>query len=151
MLTWIAIVGFVLFQDVVPFKPGDEFEVTLDYHFRPRPLSDRNTVDLSRRTDRGSGVLPYLKLHIAVKQAPANKGRVAITDNLNPRPLFKRIAPGSILELDLGFTADMIDRVRPYEYTLTFVDAERTPIDRIVILVDQDGSFFVNGEKRGRF
>ncbi len=148
-MTWIAIFVFIFFQDELPFKPQDEFDVKLDYHFRPRPLSDKNTVELNQRPASGA-VLPYLKLHITVLKAP-EKGRVALSDNRDPRPNYKRIGANSVLELDLGFTADMVDRVRPHEYTVTFVDANKKPIDRIVILIEQDGSFFVNGEKRGRF
>ena len=62
----------------------------------------------------------------------------------------KQVSENSVLELDLGFTVDMIDRVKPHQYTLTFTDAEKQPVNCIVINVDEDGSFFVNGEKRGR-
>jgi hypothetical protein len=56
-----------------------------------------------------------------------------------------------VLALDMGFTDDMIDRVHAHEYTLTFIDANKLPVNRIVINVAEDGSFFVNGEKRGKF
>ncbi|HET9486931.1 MAG TPA: hypothetical protein VFO54_05835, partial [Chryseosolibacter sp.] len=67
------------------------------------------------------------------------------------KPAFKKIDLNSILVMDLGFTDDMKDRVTPHEYTLTFVSEEKVPLEVILIKVDEDGSFFVNGEKRGKF
>lgn len=153
---FILAVIFLFAQDPVPFKPKHEFEVKLDYQFRNRPAADHNTVNLEQsRTpysrNVGTGVLPYLVLNIVLLELSQDKMRVGIANNIDDRPVFKKVSKRSALELDLGFTDDMIDRVTPHEYTLTFVDAEKNPIDRIVISVDEDGSFLVNGEKRGRF
>lgn len=131
----------------------EEFEVKLDYQFKQRPLADANTVQLGRDYERRNSpsVLPYLVLNIKILMLPSEKMRVRITDNLQARDVFKKVDVNSIVELDLGFTDDMKDRVTAYRYTLTFVDRDKTPVNSIVINVDQDGSFFVNGENRGKF
>ena len=77
--------------------------------------------------------------------------RVRISTNRGDRPVLKKVAVNSLIELDLGFTDDMIDRVTSHEYTLTFFGADKTIVDRIVISIREDGSFLVNNEKRGRF
>ena len=157
MSYFVFILAFVfcadkLLQDI-PFKPTDEFEVKLDYQFRQRPIGDHNTVNLSESTAQrtGSGVLPYLVLNIKLLSLPHDKTRISITNNLNERPVFKRVTPTSVLELDLGFTDDMIDRVHAHEHTVTFFDDSKAPVNRILVSVAEDGSFFVNDEKRGKF
>lgn len=151
----IFIFAFILFQDI-PLKPDEEFDVKLDYQFKPRPSSDKNTVHLGEtvrdyQQRAGAGVLPYLILNITLHKLPEQKMRMRISTNAGERALTKRVQPSDVVQLDMGFTVDMVDRVSPHEYTLTFVDASKEAVDKIVISVEKDGSFFVNGEKRGKF
>lgn len=149
----LLILAFIYFQDI-PLKPKEEFEIKLDYQFKQRPTADPNTVNLgeSSKVQRtSSGVLPYLILNIKLLSLPDEKSRVSITTNMNERPTTKKVSLNSLLALDMGFTDDMIDRVHAHEYTLTFLDASKMPVNRILINVAEDGSFFVNGEKRGKF
>ena len=148
----IFLLVFSLFQEV-PFKPGDEFEIKVDYEFRDRPGPDINTVQLGsiRKVQRTSlGVLPYLVLHIKMLALPYEKTRMQVVTNLDSRAASKKISVNSIYELDMGFAVDMIDRVTAHEYTLTFLDENRKPINRIHISIGEDGSFMVNGEVRGQ-
>ncbi len=137
----------------LPFKPSTEFEIKIDYQFKSRPAPDHNTVHLgaTKRTvqSTSSGVLPYLVLHIDFLALPEEKSRMQVSTNLDGRGSTKRVSINSTYDLDLGFTADMIDRVSAHEYTLTFLDADKNPVDRILISVSEDGTFFVNGEMRG--
>lgn len=152
MICFIVALSFLFFQDVVPFKPTEEFEVKLDYDFKARPTPDNNTVQLGNQGGPyGTGVLPYLILRIKMLALPEERTRVRISNNLSARPVSRKVSENSVLELDLGFTVDMIDRVKPHQYTVTFTDAAKQAVNCIVINVDEDGSFFINGEKRGRF
>ncbi len=152
MKLFLIIFAIAFLQDI-PFKPTEEFEAKLDYQFKPRPQGDPNTVSLNGtlRSQKAGSVLPYLVVNIRMLQLPQNKMRVGITTNLNNRPVWRRVSLNGVLELDMGFTDDMIDRVTAHQYTVTFVDDSKEPIDRILINVAEDGSFFVNGEKRGKF
>ena len=152
MNSLIIFLGILFFQDV-PLKPKEEFEIKLDYQFKQRPQNDPNTVQLGVSYDNksGAGVLPYLILNIKVLQLQGEKMRMRITNNRNDRPVIKKIIVNSEVELDLGFTVDMKDRVTASAYTVTFMAEDKNPVDRILISVDEDGSFFVNGEKRGKF
>ena len=150
-----AIILILTLLQEVPLKPSSEFEVKIDYQFKSRPVQDRNTVQLSsssRDVQRTySGVLPYLELHINFLALPAEKARVQVTSNLDRRGSVKRVSLDSPFILDLGFTVDMVDRVHAHEYTLTFLDDNKQPVNRILISIEEDGSFLVNGEKRGHF
>ncbi len=151
----ILILAIFLLQDI-PFKPKEEFEIMLDYNFRPRPLADNNTVHLDE-TPRGfrqrtsEGVLPYLVLHVKPLALPGEKMRIKISSNRDGKVTMKRAIVNSQIELDLGFTDDMKDRVTSHEYTLVFLSSDKEPIDKIVISIAEDGSFLVNGEMRGKF
>ena len=152
MNCFIFLLVFSLFQEV-PFKPAAEFEIKVDYDFRDRPGPDINTVQLGsiRTVQRTSlGVLPYLVLHIKMLALPHEKTRMQIVTNLDSRPMHKKVTVNSVYDLDLGFTVDMIDRVTAHEYTLTFLDENKKPVNRIHIFIGEDGSFMVNGELRGR-
>ena len=144
---------FSLFQEVLPFKPSEEFEVKVDYQFKDRPAADANTLQLgaAHKVQRTNlGVLPYLVLHIKMLDLPHEKTRMHIVTNLDSRPAYKKVSINSVYDLDLGFTVDMIDRVTAHEYTLTFLDENKKPVNRIQISVGEDGSFTVNGELRGK-
>ena len=145
-----------LFLQDVPLKPKEEFEIKLDYQFRQRPQPDHNTVQLGNtRSDyerrSGSSVLPYLMLEITMLKLPVQKMRVQVTSNTNERAMNRKVSVGTPFELDLGFTDDMKDRVTAYQYTLTLLSDDRKPVETITLAIDEDGSFFVNGEKRGKF
>jgi hypothetical protein len=154
MNSLIFSLAILFFQDI-PLKPKEEFEIKLDYQFKQRPQGDPNTVQLGvspRPYDKsGSGVLPYLILNIKVLQLRDEKMRMRITNNRSERPIIKKVSVNSEVGLDLGFTVDMKDRVTASVYTLTFIAEDKNPVDRILISVDEDGSFFVNEEKRGKF
>jgi hypothetical protein len=155
MKYFIFILSFSFLQDV-PLKPKEEFEIKLDYSFKQRPVGDHNTVNL---TDAPNGykqrtsaaVLPYLILHVKILALREEKMRMRISTNRDNRATVKRVSAGVNVVLDLGFTADMIDRVTAHEYTLAFISADKRVVDQILISVDDDGSFLVNGEKRGKF
>jgi hypothetical protein len=55
------------------------------------------------------------------------------------------------VQLEVGFTDDVKDRVTPHHYFLTLVSPKKTETSKIEILIEEDGTFFVNGEKRGKF
>lgn len=151
----VFLIAIFLLQEI-PLKPTDEFEIKLDYDFRPRPLSPHNTVRLGelageRSLGSASSVLPYLILYIKPLRLQEEKMRVRITTGNGDKISQKRVSVDSSLELVLGFTDDIKDRVTPHQYILTFIDSDKKPVDKIVISIGEDGSFRVNGEKRGNF
>jgi hypothetical protein len=151
---FILILSVILLQQI-PYKPKEEFEIKLDYQFKQRPLADLNSVQLGGKQGdyhrRTTGVLPYLVLNIKVLKLSEEKMRVRISKNINDRPIHKKVNIKSVIELDLGFTDDMKDRVKAHEYTVSFISSDKKTMNQILISIGEDGSFFVNGEKRGKF
>jgi hypothetical protein len=146
---------FLSFFQTVPFKPKEEFEVKLNYEFRPRPTENASKIKFEdTRTDRekhsASSVLPYLKLNINVLTA-AGAVKAKFESNKSGNLPSKKVKDGVVLPLDIGYTDDVKDRVAPHQYTITFLAEDKKPISKIVIFIDKDGTFFVNDEKRGKF
>src|SRR5688572_13884526 len=124
----IVMLSLLLVQDLA-YKPKEEFDIKLDYQFKQRPHADVNSVNLNetrkdyeRRTS--TAMLPYLILKITLFKLQ-EVTRVRITNNKGSGVVNKKIADGSVIALDIGFTDDVKDRVTPHEYILTFLSAEK--------------------------
>jgi hypothetical protein len=145
-LLWI-IFSFAFLQDAVPFKGTEEFEIKMNFEFRQR------TVDPNRITlvdAKPAGPLPYLFLNLNLLKANPEEVRVKITTNDERNVLFKKLDPAKLMRLELGYTDDIKDRVSAYQYTAYFLSEDKKPLSRIVILFEEDGTYLVNGIKRGK-
>lgn len=149
------LVAFLLTQDL-PFKPKDEFEIKLDYQFKNRPGTDLNSVHLDetkKERDRrvSTAPLPFLTLNIKMLKLSQDEVRVKITNNLTARVIGKKVEAGTVIPLELGFTDDVKDRVTAHQYFITLLSPKKTEVNKIEIMIEEDGTFLVNGEKRGKF
>jgi len=150
-LFWIFLV-----QEDVPYKPKEEFEVILNFEFKQRILADVSKVDFSetrREYDRrtNTGPLPYLKVNLNVLKRGEGESRLRIVKNTDLHGGNNRkLEDGMKVKLDLGYTDDIKDRVSAYEYVAYFMSDDKKPLSRVVLFFDKDGTYYVNGEKRGR-
>jgi hypothetical protein len=152
----LIIFGLLSFQEEVPYKPSDEFNLKLNFEFKDRGAGrDPNKIEMNQtlkeaEKSKGSGLLPYLFLNLrVVKQAP-NEVRVKVLENNSKNVFNKKFDATTVLKLDLGFTDDIKDRVGPYEYTVLFLDEDKEQVSKIVIFFEKDGTYLVNGETRGK-
>jgi hypothetical protein len=140
----------------VPLKPNDQFQLTLDYQFKTRTASNNSNINIDYQNDRivkegGSGPLPYLIITCKMLKLAEQELRVKVSNNALKTAFSKKVKEGEEFELDMGYTDDMKDRVSPFEYTIYFLSAEKKPVSRIHLFIMEDGTFLVNGEKRGKF
>ena len=149
MIAFLASICILLFQDNAPYKPSDEFELKMDYELRTRPLPDHYSVDYEEKKEP-IGPLPYLGLRLKILTAQPGEERVKIVSNLRDTVLSKKIKKDTDYSWELGFTADMKERITAHEYTIFFQSSDKQTISRIVIHVAEDGTFRVNDENRGR-
>ncbi|HZB14660.1 MAG TPA: hypothetical protein VE467_16590 [Chryseolinea sp.] len=147
---WGAIISVLLFQDQAPYKANDEFELKLDLQFKQRPKSETK-IEFDRRTLPTGGMnAPYLFLNLKVLKAVPEEVRIKVLKNNTQTLLSRKFDPNVVLKLDLGFTDDIKDRVTAYHYLITFSSKEKTVLSRIEIFFETDGTYLVNGEKRGK-
>lgn len=158
MATLAFLFVILLAQEVsTPPKAPEEFKVELEYKFKPRPAAENTYIDLTEtvsekeKRTQGSSPLPYLIIHLSFSQLSDQEVRVRCTDNNKKNRLSKKAEIGKIYTVDLGFTEDMKDRVTAYEYTFFLVSSEKKDISQIILRVEEDGTFLVNGTRRGKF
>jgi hypothetical protein len=152
----LIIFGLFSLQEEPPFKPTDEFEIKLNFEFKDRGAGrDPNKIEMDQtlreyEKKRGSGLLPYLYLNLRVLKQASNEVRVKVIENSSQTVLSKKFDPETVLKLDLGFTDDIKDRVGAYEYAVYFLNDDKQSVSKIVIYFEKDGTYLVNGEKRGK-
>jgi len=144
-----------LLQDT-PYKAKEDFEVKLEYQFKQRPVVESTTVrfdETQKERDRrtATGILPYLMIRINLLKIPEEEVRVKVVTNRSRSVLNKKIETGTSFVLDLGFTDDVKDHVAPHEYDILFLSSDKKELSRIHLFIEEDGTFLVNGEKRGKF
>ncbi|HYG17975.1 MAG TPA: hypothetical protein VD816_03565 [Ohtaekwangia sp.] len=148
-LIWLVFSLF-LFQEKVPYKPNDQFRIDLDFTFKKRPPMVSSTVDFENVRKYDGSPLPYLYLNVEVLKLADEEVKIRVENSKGENIMARKIEVGAKAQLDLGFTDDIKDRVSSHEYVVYFTSKDRNPVSRIVIFFDQDGTYLVNEEKRGR-
>jgi hypothetical protein len=97
-----------------------------------------------------SGPLPYLILNLKILKINPDEYRIKVQNNAKLQLLSKKLEEDMMVKIDMGFTDDLKDRTSPYEYTVSFLSKGKKETCRIVILVDEEANFLVNGERRGK-
>jgi hypothetical protein len=147
----------ILFQSEVPFKPKEEFEIKLNYEFKQKTSTvDYNKVDFTetkgeRAKSSVSGLLPYLTLNIKLIKLPNGEVKIKGLDHTGRSILNKKVMEGDVVQMVLGFTDDLKDRVNSHEYNVYLINKDKKEVNRIYLLVGEDGTFTINGEKKGKF
>lgn len=136
----------------VPFRAKDDFQVELKYNFKERPSKDGNTLAWEADPLKvKTGLLPYLVVHVKILNPKTEEIRFKCEDNFGKAIFNKKAEKTLDYDIDMGYIDDVKDHVTPYQYTLYAVAENKQAINRIEFLVTEDGTFLVNGEKRGKF
>ncbi len=147
----VLFISFLLFfqKTEIPYKPNDEFEVKLDYQLKQKPISDRMSIDYYDTKE--GGMLPYLILNIRLLKLSEQEVKTKIIDGKGKLIFNRKTTLNDVLKLDIGYTDDVKDRVTSYKFNIIFQSADKKEVSRIYILIEEDGTFLVNGEIRGKF
>lgn len=136
-------------QDDVPFKPNEEFELKLNFEFKTR-VTDKTVAFTDGSTKPSVGPLPYLNANLKVLKLGTEEVRVRVLRNRGDNLMARKAEPDMLIKMDMGFTDDIKDQVTANEYTILFLSKDKTPLSKIQILFHRDGTYLVNGEKRGK-
>ena len=142
-------------QDI-PYKPDDEFTIRPELGFKMRPIDGSNKIDYTetqkefqRRTDTSQ--LPFLTLHVAIKEARHGEVRMRIMRDGKVITNNRKFDLDREFPLEVGFTDDAKDGIAGYEHVLFFLDSSKQEVSRIVIRIERNGDYFINGQRMGRF
>jgi hypothetical protein len=153
-MTYLLLTIILLLQDQITQKPNREFEITTKYELRKKPGPEANQVVFDRSEDskrsNDSDMLPYLTLNIKIKKWAPGVAQIKITDSSGKIFLKKKPSDDGQYSLDMGFVDDMKDKVTSGKFLVAFLK-EKKMVEQITIEVEEDGTFLVNGEKRGKF
>ena len=156
-LITLSLVLLAFGQSEVPDKPNEEFKLNLDFKFKQRPASNPATFEPEGNREEfdklkyGGGPLPYLILNLTILKLAEGEVKVRAINGLGDVIISRKAETDKILTLDLGFTVDMKDRVSPHEYFFYFLSNQKKELSKIHLKVEEDGTFLVNGELRGKF
>ncbi len=148
MVLFISLLLF-LQKTEIPLKPNDEFEIKLDYQLKQKPISDRLSIDYYDTKE--GGMLPYLILNIRLLKLSEQEVKTKIIDGKDKLIFNRKTSVNDVLKLDIGYTDDVKDRVTSYKFNIIFLSADKKEVSRIYILIEEDGTFLVNDEIRGKF
>ena len=154
MIYRLLILVVAFFQEEIPFKPKDDFEVKFDLTFRQRTYEaksvyiDETRAEHQKRTNLAP--LPYLKLIVKVKRVQPEEIKLKVVRDDKSTILTKKTESDMEFKLDVGFTDDIKDRISGYKHVIQFLSSKKDVISRIVIEFDKEGNYFVIGEKRGK-
>lgn len=146
----ILFLVYSLQGDVIPLKPKDEFNLKVNMEFRSRQLDQPAVVYSTENIRRSSGPLPYLQFDLALLKLPDGESRIRVVNNENETVLSKKIGIGDVLKLDMGYTDDLKGHRQGCAYNILLLNAQKKANSRIVIHFEEDGTYLVNGEKRGK-
>lgn len=137
---------FVFGFQETPFKPNEEFELTLDFQFRPRP----KTGAVEMKPNTGITPLPYLGMQLNVLLVRDDEYRIRIVDGRGNVLGSKVLSKGASMKFDIGYLDDVKDGVTADKYFINFHGKDKKVNRCISIRFGPDGSYFVNEEQRGR-
>lgn len=147
----------LMVQSEVAFKPNDEFSLELNYAFKQRPASDISTFEYEGNQEErdkakyGGGPLPYLIVQIKLLKLNPQEVRMRCTNNKGEVLVTRKAEVNKMVPIDMGFTVDMKDRISAHEFNLFLLNQAKAEVSRIRMVVEEDGTFWVNGEVRGKF
>ena len=148
-------VCFLIFlQEVVPAKSNREFEISTKYELKKKPDNEPTKIVFEKPDERtkesGTDMLPYLIINLKVKIWHPDVTQIRVIDGEKKIHLKKKATDEGVYAWDMGFVDDMKDQVSSGKFIVQFI-VDKKPVEQIVIVVEEDGTFLVNGEKRGKF
>jgi hypothetical protein len=141
-----------LAQQTEPYKPDAEFEFKFDYSFKERMLNEKPDYQAQDPDKRptSTGPLPYLKTELKLLTLNADEVRVKVVNHKGTTVINRKVTTNQVLKIDWGFSDDVKDQIVSHSYTIFLMNDDKEILSRITLNADTDGTFFVNGQKKGR-
>jgi hypothetical protein len=143
---------FALFLQDVPNKPSAEYILKFDLKFKSAAASPTKF-----ESSEGGGLsnpaaklnMPYLTLNLKLLTLSADETRIRVLKE-SASYINRKIQVNDEVKIDVGFIADIKDKEVANAYQIFFLNDKKQATSQIIVFFDDDGNFFVNGEKRGK-
>lgn len=148
----LIITNLSLAQQTEPYKPDAEFEFKFDYSFKDRVLNEKPDYQAqdSDKRPTSTGPLPYLKTELKLLKLNVDEVRVKVINHKGTTVINRKVSTNQVLKIDWGFSDDVKDHIVSHSYTIFLMNDDKEILSRITLNADTDGTFFVNGQKKGR-
>lgn len=155
----IPLISFLLLWQTssIPYRAKDDYIVEVKPNFKMRPNTDKGTVNWEAHNPQGrddrakTGLLPYLVVSVKILNLKADELRVKCEDSRGTSIFNKKVAKTTSYDIDMGYIDDIKDHITANAYTVYALNDKKAVLNRIELVVTDDGTFLVNGEKRGKF
>lgn len=149
-ILFIVLISYL--QQDIPLKSLDEFTISMDYSFKQRPVESGTTFRYadSEKKER-AGLLPYLNLKLKFLKLSSQEVRFKVISNRKETLVNRKAKEGEEVFIPWGFTDDIKDGEIANEMTVVLLSPRKQEVSRILLSIHEDGTFLINGEKRGKF
>lgn len=129
-----------------PYKAVSEFEANIDLSFRDKPTKDIDTFIYSDQKKEPNGPTAYLIIQFKLL---VSNSEFRIRMIQGEKSSSSKIKVGEVKKIEMGF----VDALKENESQLQLIllDDKKNEISQILISIEKDGTFLMNGEKRGQF
>lgn len=136
-------------QQEISFKAGNEYELKIDLSFRKRDAINGEIFDASGSRIKTTGQpIAYLVIFFNLLKSN-NETRVRV---LNQKKVTsKKIKVNEVEKIEMGFVEDLKYRTEPSLLTILLLDDQKKEVSQVILTIEPDGTFLVNGVKRGKF
>ncbi|MGC4022834.1 MAG: hypothetical protein QM734_13240 [Cyclobacteriaceae bacterium] len=143
----------IFLQSEAPFKPDDQFQVNVELKFKAksneynRDLYAPGGVPIEKpKTEQGS----FLEVNIVNIKTLPEEVKVQIVDS-QKKTLQRKKTSSEDIHLELGFVDDLKSKTATSEVTIYFQSSKKENLSKIVLTINPDGEFLVNGKWHGKF
>ena len=136
-------------QQEISFKAGNEYELKIDLSFRKRDAINGEIFDAGgSRIKTTDQPIAYLAVFFKLLKSN-NETRVRI---LNQKKVTsKKIKVNEVEKIEMGFVEDLKYQTEPSLLTILLLDDQKKEVSQVILTIEPDGTFLVNGVKRGKF
>jgi len=136
----------LLWSQQLPYKALPEYEAKIDLSFKEKPSQDINTFNYRDEKKKPNGPVAYLIINFKLLVSN-NEVKVRVIQGSKSK--LEKIKTGEVKKIEMGFIDDLKEDGSQLQILL--LDDKKKEVSQIQISIEKDGTFLMNGEKRGKF
>jgi hypothetical protein len=139
--------SMVAYSQEAVYKLSSEYEIKIDISFRGSDFSSSSTLDFSKSKSQNSGSASYLSIYFKLTVSN-DETRLKIEQNGKIRS--RKVKVNVQEKIEMGFTDALKTEDKP-QLVLHLLNEQKAEVSKIIVTIDPDGTFLINGERRGKF
>ncbi len=147
LVFWLALVCNDAYCQEIPDKAANEYEIKLDLSFKDKPDTPTNTIDFSDEKRRPNGPVAFLAINFKLLLSN-DEVKLKVVQNFKTK-LFK-VKVGEERKIEMGFIDDLKAEEQP-QLLLYLLTDQKQEVSKIILSIEKDGTFLINGQRRGKF